>query len=141
VLNTLTNSRWRELPPGIESAGHLGTRPNMQRPDRTRRHLTEHARTRPSTQALDRTLRDSVEHAGTRPIIPGTRPIIPGTRPMQGLDRIQLYSIHTHFIGPSQEPYFLIFVTMSSNTSLRKIMSLWILLYSLSKFFWGIIKI
>jgi hypothetical protein len=30
---------------------------------------------------------------------------------------------------------------MSSNPSLHKIMSLWILSYSLSKFFWGIIKI
>jgi hypothetical protein len=30
---------------------------------------------------------------------------------------------------------------MSSNTSLHKLKSMWILLYSLSRFFWGIIKI
>jgi hypothetical protein len=49
--------------------------------------------------------------------------------------------ICTHIIGPSQEPYFLNFITMNSNTSLHKITSLWIPSYSLSKFFWEIMKL
>jgi hypothetical protein len=51
-----------------------------------------------------------------------------------------LYYIRTHFIWPSQEPYFLYFIATNSNTSLHKIMSLWIPSYRISKFFCGIIN-